>query len=84
MYKQILKPLLFLLPPEQAHSFSLKALNVVLKIPILNSLFRYSSKPTSSVTVDGITYANRIGLAAGFDKNASYFQLMSQLGFGCI
>ena len=81
MYKLLLK-LLFLLPPEKAHHFSLNALASLDKLGVLK---RIKPKSTSSgVEVMGIQFPNRLGLAAGLDKNGEYIQPLSNLGFGFI
>lgn len=48
--------------------------------PLMHALFRVK-KP---VTFLGIEFPNRVGLAAGFDKNAQYLEEFKALGFGCI
>jgi len=87
VYKYILKPLLFLLPPERAHQFTLFLLRMVLGIPIINDVFRrlYTiSHPSLERTVMGLKFPNPVGLAAGFDKDGKHFHHMSSLGFGFI
>ena len=79
MYKH-LKKLLFLIPPETAHHLTLKALSLVNRIGILNN----SNISDSAVNVMGINFPNRVGLAAGLDKNGEYIQALSALGFGFI
>jgi len=68
---------------EKAHYVTLNTLNILLKIPgakwILTLLFKSNSQPTE---VFGIQFPNKVGLAAGFDKNAKYLQVMKTLGFG--
>lgn len=51
----------------------------------LEAFFRwlYPTKP-NPVTIAGITFPNKVGLAAGFDKNAVAFKALSALGFGHI
>lgn len=76
MYR-IVKPLLFQLPPEQAHRLALKALNLA------SSLGIYRTHPSpATVQVMGLEFPNRVGLAAGFDKNAKYIDALSTLRFG--
>ena len=78
----IIQKLLFLLPPEKAHHLTLKSLSVFNKLGVLKLL-----KPKSEnqeVEVMGIKFPNRIGLAAGLDKNGEYIQALSNLGFGFI
>src|SRR5206468_6776093 len=38
--------------------------------------------PASPVQVMGIEFANRVGLAAGLDKNAAHLRGLATLGFG--
>jgi dihydroorotate dehydrogenase len=87
MYKAIIRPLLFLLDPEKVHHlvvFMVKMLNC---IPGLNYLLRnylFGSVRTPGVEVAGLKFKSRIGLAAGFDKNASFLDAFSMFGFSFI
>ncbi len=83
----LLKPILFLLPPEQAHYFTVRLLKWVLRLPIINVLFRNAFRfehPQLQKQVMGLHFQNPIGLAAGFDKDGEYFREMSALGFGFV
>ncbi len=84
---QILKPLLFLLPPERAHDFTVRLLKFVLSIPLVNAVFRsmyhYENEQLQR-NVFGLSFKNPVGLAAGFDKDGKYFKEMASLGFGFI
>lgn len=87
MYKLILKPILFLFQPEQAHHITLALLKITLSIPVVNWLFKryYGVKsPALERRVFGLTFPNPVGLAAGFDKDGKHFEAMSALGFGFI
>lgn len=87
MYKSLARPLLFQLAPEQAHHFSLHALKLACSVPGIRSLLRelFALKhPDLQREVAGITFANPVGLAAGFDKNADYYRELSAFGFGFI
>ena len=76
MYR-IIRRLLFLLPPEVAHSFSLMLLSL-----IPGCFFK---KPTlMPVECMGIKFAHKVGLAAGFDKDAKYLKGLAKLGFAFI
>ena len=81
MYK-VLQKILFLLPPEKAHHLSLNALAVLNKLGVLKRIKPQST--SKSVEVMGIEFPNRLGLAAGLDKNGEYIQPLSNLGFGFI
>ncbi|MBX2927469.1 MAG: quinone-dependent dihydroorotate dehydrogenase [Saprospiraceae bacterium] len=85
MYQLLIKPLLFLLPPERAHGVALGLLEALLHIPGAEALLRalygraYHTQP---ITVAGLVFPNKVGLAAGFDKNGRHIRLMAALGFG--
>ncbi len=85
MYQYFLKRIFFLLAPEKAHSFTLKLFRLTLGIPLINSLFkqRYSFEhPALKRELFGLEFPNPVGLAAGFDKDGKYMDLMGSLGFG--
>ncbi len=78
----ILQKLLFLLPPEKAHHFTLNTLSTLNKLGILKRLKPQSDNQT--IEVMGINFPNRVGLAAGLDKNGEHIEALSNLGFGFI
>jgi dihydroorotate dehydrogenase len=78
MYSAIRK-ILFGLDPEQSHYVALQALQ--LGAPITSLITTKINKP---VQVMGMTFPNRVGVAAGLDKNADYVDGLSALGFGFI
>lgn len=84
MYKLIIKPLLFLFPPEQAHKIAFRTLSIVLSIPGCKLLFRKLFFQSYPVQCFGIEFPNPVGLAAGFDKNGQYIDLLYYLGFGFV
>ncbi|GIV32780.1 MAG: dihydroorotate dehydrogenase (quinone) [Chitinophagales bacterium] len=87
MYKLFFRPLLFLLPPETAHSLTLWLLKAFLKVPLAKSLLHalYSvSNRSLERSLFGLTFPNYVGLAAGFDKNARYIDELACFGFGFI
>lgn len=86
MYKFLLQ-LLFLLEAESAHHFSLNCLRLMIKIPGVNTLLRLMflvNDKKLERTVFGLHFRNPVGLAAGFDKNAKYVEVMEALGFGYV
>ena len=87
MYKHLLKPFLFLFQPEKAHHLTLSLLRIALVIPVISQIvkagFRYES-PKLEKNLFGLHFKNPVGLAAGFDKDGKYYQLMNMLGFGFI
>ncbi len=85
MYKLLIRPLLFLFPPEQAHKIVLGALKVARYIPgcrfLIRLMFRRRSKLLEK-ELFGIKFPNPVGLAAGLDKNGEYYNDLANLGFG--
>lgn len=87
MYKYFLRPLFFLLSPEKAHYFVNDLFNVFLKIPGIRSLTKtlfQVEHPKLERELFGLKFPNPVGLAAGFDKQASFYKDFSSLGFGFI
>lgn len=83
MYKLLIRPILFLFPPESAHHIVAS----LLKIPGVSLLLRlmYGFKdPKLERTVFGLKFPNPVGLAAGFDKDAKFFDEIAGCGFGFI
>ena len=67
---------LFLLDPEAAHGLSVKALKTGL-VPACAA----PADPRLTQTVAGLTFANPLGMAAGYDKNAEVPEALLRLGF---
>ena len=87
MYKSIIRPLLFQLNPETVHHLVVKAIKVGFKVPGVALLTRKCcsvSHPNLQRTIFGLTFSNPVGLAAGFDKNATFYNEFSDFGFGFI
>jgi dihydroorotate dehydrogenase len=81
MFYPLLKNLLFTLDAEKSHDLSLKWLKIIHK----SGLTRFMQKPVSGpCKVMGLEFKNRVGLAAGFDKNGDYIDAIAALGFGFI
>ncbi len=83
VYKILVK-LLFLMPAETAHYFTLNVLHLIQKIPGVYGLMRSINFVKNEVKFVGITFPNRVGLAAGFDKNAKYLREFQSMGFGFV
>ncbi|WP_400082544.1 quinone-dependent dihydroorotate dehydrogenase [Yoonia sp. R78084] len=75
--EQIGLPALRLLDPETAHGLALKALNAGLG-PRSGPV----TSPRLRTTLAGLDLLNPVGLAAGFDKNATALHALSRTGFG--
>lgn len=73
----VLRPLVFCLPPEWAHLVTLRLLNLWGKLP-------HKLECLPKIYYRGIGFPNRLGLAAGFDKDGIALQGLSRLNFGFI
>lgn len=86
MYK-IFRSFLFLFDPEKVHYFTSSLLNGVLKMPLVKFIWGKTFIVTDKrleKTVFGLKFKNPVGLAAGFDKNASMYDDLAYCGFGFI
>ena len=79
MLYELARPLLFSLDPESAHNFTLQSLHLAGKL--LPAGQPHAADP---VEVMGLQFPNRIGLAAGLDKNGEALDGLARLGFGFI
>ncbi len=83
----LIRSVLFLFDPEKVHYFTAAMLRTVLRIPGLNFLWRkyfVLEDKRLERRLFGLTFKNPVGLAAGFDKNASMYNDLAQCGFGFI
>jgi dihydroorotate dehydrogenase len=86
MYK-LIRPLLFLVDPEAVHHLIFSFLRTVGKIPGVPALLKrlYDRNfPGLEKKVFGLRFPNPVGLAAGFDKDASLIDELACFGFGFI
>jgi dihydroorotate dehydrogenase len=74
---------LFRLDPETAHHLSMHALKIGEKCGVLG-LFAAAGDLAMPVEVMGLRFPNRIGLAAGLDKDGDTIDALGRLGFGCV
>ena len=87
MYKKIISPFLFLFDPEKIHTFTFFLIKVFFKIPILGFIiesFYKVKSPKLERKLFGLTFENPVGIAAGFDKNATHISEFEKFGFGFI
>lgn len=86
MYK-LIRSILFLFDPEKIHYTTAKLIRFALGIPgmkaIWNKMYRVND-PKLKRELFGIQFDNPVGLAAGFDKNASMYNNLAYCGFGFI
>ena len=78
----IARQLLFKLPAEISHNVSLKGLKLAHKAHLLSPFVKKAH--ANPVEVMGLQFPNKVGLAAGLDKNGDYLEALSGLGFGFV
>jgi len=76
------RPFLFGLDPEHAHELTMAALAAIQRTPMIAVV----SQPRvhDPVSIAGLTFPNRIGLAAGLDKNGRCIDAFGAMGFGFV
>ncbi len=87
MYKKLIRPLLFSFDPEKVHHFATVSLKFLFSIPLLGKIVSsYASVKDKKLErkLFGLTFPNPVGIAAGFDKNAAFFNELGSLGFGFV
>lgn len=72
------------MPPEKAHYVTLNILSMAIKTTLLGAWLKsnFHNKRQSPVQFCGLNLPNKVGLAAGFDKDARYLEVWKALGFG--
>ena len=76
------RPFLFSLDPEHAHELTLATLARLQNTPL--RCVWTQQRVNDPVEVAGLTFPNRIGLAAGLDKNGRCIDGLAAMGFGFI
>jgi dihydroorotate dehydrogenase len=87
MYK-VLRSILFCFDPEWVHYFSMNGLKILCSFPFLKKFIAksFTPKPENNIpySIFNIQFPNKVGLGAGFDKNAKYLNELEALGFGFV
>lgn len=84
MYKLIIRPIFFKMQPELAHKVvftALKTANFLGLHSILRTVFHPNSLHMETKLM-GLTFPNKVGIAAGLDKNAEVYSVLGSMGFG--
>lgn len=87
MYKKLVRPILFNFDPEKIHHFATGFLKLLFSIPGISDLIRnYATVKSKHLERElfGLKFSNPVGIAAGFDKNAAFYNELGNLGFGFI
>ncbi len=84
-YRFLVRPILFCFDPEFIHHSVVRFLKFLFKIPGIKGFFLLifrNNVDNSPVEIAGIRFPNRVGVAAGFDKNAELVDVLPFFGFG--
>ena len=87
MYKSFIRPILFLFSPETVHHLVVSLIKCISWLPGGSVLFQKLfclRNPKLQKEVFGLKFPNPVGLAAGFDKNATFYDEFKSFGFGFI
>jgi dihydroorotate dehydrogenase len=79
-FYSFLRQILFTLPPEFSHDFTLRCLEIMAE-------WKYIKSPSNNnppIKILGLEFPNCLGAAAGIDKDGDYIQGLAALGFGFI
>lgn len=76
------RPFLFGLDAETAHELTIKSLSATGNTPLQWAYC--SGRVNDPVTLAGLKFPNRVGLAAGLDKNAECIDALAAMGFGFV
>lgn len=83
LYEKILRPIFFRLGPERAHEYVRNLLQSASVLrPVCHFLARRNRSAGEPVEVFGLRFPNRVGLAAGMDKDGDFIPASMALGFG--
>lgn len=80
---RILLSFLRMMPPELAHSIALNSLQLLYQLKLISIFFPQRFSETS-FTFKGLKFKNKLGIAAGLDKNGDFINSLGALGFGFI
>ena len=81
LWEKLVRPAMFRLNAESAHELGMRALRSGLAAPFYANAKSLGIGPVRRF---GLEFANPIGIAAGFDKNAVAVNQLASLGFGFV
>jgi dihydroorotate dehydrogenase len=87
IYRILFRLVLRHIPPEAAHRVAERMLAILGRTPGFRSVLRAllgTTDPRLSVTAFGLTFPTPLGVAAGLDKNLTWFEELAALGFGFV
>ena len=82
LYRLLYTLVLRRIPPETAHGLAARGVRLAHRLGLL----RLAGRPDPVLAVDalGLRFASPLGVAAGVDKDASWFEGLGALGFGSV
>lgn len=83
-YERLVRPFLFRLDTEHAHEIAVDGLALLGRVGPLCRVLEKVNGMSAAAPVEcfGLKFPNRVGLAAGFDKNARAWPAAAAMGFG--
>ena len=88
LYRSVIRPLAFAMDPERAHYRTMGLFGFGLGLPLVGRALRRSLDPgeaaSDAVTVAGLAFPHRVGLAAGFDKDGRWLHELQAMGFAFV
>ena len=76
--------ILRLFSPEVAHSISLNSLKLIHRLGLIRIIASKNLGSPDQYRLDDLVFKNRLGIAAGLDKNGDFIDSLGALGFGFI
>ncbi|MFC6176078.1 quinone-dependent dihydroorotate dehydrogenase [Companilactobacillus huachuanensis] len=84
LYK-LVRPVIFKVDPEIDHHIVATGLKIFNQTPqVLRTMFQTKQHSNLGLTVKGVTFDSPIGIAAGFDKKAEFYNSLGALGAGFV
>ena len=82
LYRPLYALVLRRIPPETAHALAARGIALACRLGLLRVLGR--PDPALAVDALGLRFPSPLGVAAGVDKDASWFEGLGALGFGSV
>lgn len=86
-YETFFKLILRRIPPEKAHALAAGPLGIAGRVAPVEQRVRRrlgARDPVLHVAAFGKSFNTPLGVAAGMDKNASWYEGLGMIGFGCV
>ncbi len=86
LWQKFIRPVMFRLDAEHAHDLGIEALKLGIapKLGLGGEVLPEVAEAFGEIERFGLTFANPVGLAAGFDKNGVVVNQLADLGFGFV